>query len=173
MKEENMLTLLRNGRVFDPFDRGRADVLLCGGKVVAVRDSIPVPAGLDVDVVDASDRILTPGFVDLHVHVIGGGGEGGPATRVPEIQLSSITAAGVTTVVGLLGTDDATRHPETLLAKTLGLCAEGISAFMMCGSYQFPPATVTGSVRKDIALIGPVIGVGEVALSDHRSSQPT
>ncbi len=168
-----MLTLLRNGRVFDPLDRGRVDVLLCGGKVVAVRDSIPGPAGLDVDIVDASDHILTPGFVDLHVHVTGGGGEGGPATRVPEIQLSAVTTAGVTTVVGLLGTDDVTRHPETLLAKILGLRAEGLSAFMMCGSYQFPPATITGSVRKDIALIGPVIGVGEVALSDHRSSQPT
>jgi beta-aspartyl-dipeptidase (metallo-type) len=172
-KDENMLTLLRNGRVFDPLDRGRVDVLLCGGKVVAVRDSIPEPAGLDVDIADASEHILTPGFVDLHVHVTGGGGEGGPATRVPEIQLSAVTTAGVTTVVGLLGTDDVTRHPETLLAKILGLRAEGLSAFMMCGSYQFPPATITGSVRKDIALIGPVIGVGEVALSDHRSSQPS
>jgi beta-aspartyl-dipeptidase (metallo-type) len=168
-----MLTLLKNGRVLDPLDRGRKDILLCGSKVAALQDSIQPPAGLDVEVVDASDHILTPGFVDLHVHVTGGGGEGGPATRVPEIQLSSITASGVTTVVGLLGTDDVTRHPETLLAKTLGLCAEGITAFMMCGSYQFPPATITGSVRKDIALIAHVIGVGEVALSDHRSSQPT
>ena len=38
---------------------------------------------------------------------------------------------------------------------------------------MFPPVTFTGSVRDDIVFLDPVIGVGELALSDHRSSQPT
>jgi len=92
---------------------------------------------------------------------------------VPEIRLSQITQAGVTTVLGVLGTDDVSRHPESLLAKALGLEQEGISAYIMTGSYQFPPVTITGSVRKDIALIPHIIGVGEIAISDHRSSQPS
>jgi len=102
-----------------------------------------------------------------------GGEEGGPRTRTPEITLSRITRAGVTTVIGCLGTDDVSRRPETLLAKAMQLEEEGISAYIYCGSYQFPMATLTGSVRKDIALIPKVIGVGEIAVSDHRSSQPT
>ena len=101
------------------------------------------------------------------------GVKGGPRTRTPEITLSKITRAGVTTVIGCLGTDDVTRRPETLLAKAMQLEEEGISSYIYCGSYQFPMATLTGSVRKDIALIPKVIGVGEIAVSDHRSSQPT
>jgi beta-aspartyl-dipeptidase (metallo-type) len=111
--------------------------------------------------------------VDLHVHLLGGGGEAGPWSRTPEITLSKITRAGVTTVVGLLGTDDVSRRPETLLAKAMQLEQEGISAYIYSGSYQLPLATVTGSLRKDIALIPKVVGVGEVAVSDHRSSQPS
>ena len=37
------------------------------------------------------------------------GGEGGFSTRTPEATLSSITTAGVTTVVGCLGTDGTAR----------------------------------------------------------------
>jgi beta-aspartyl-dipeptidase (metallo-type) len=111
--------------------------------------------------------------VDLHVHLLGGGGEAGPWSRTPEINLSKITSAGVTTVVGLLGTDDISRRPEALLAKAMQLEQEGISAYIYTGSYQLPLATITGSLRKDIALIPKVLGVGEVAISDHRSSQPS
>jgi beta-aspartyl-dipeptidase (metallo-type) len=110
--------------------------------------------------------------VDLHVHFLGGG-EAGPWSRTPEITLSKITRAGVTTVVGLLGTDDVSRRPEALLAKAMQLEQEGISAYIYSGSYQLPLATITGSLRKDIALIPKVVGVGEVAVSDHRSSQPS
>ncbi len=107
------------------------------------------------------------------MHLLGGGGEAGPWSRTPEIMLSKITRAGVTTVLGLLGTDDVSRRPETLLAKAMQLEQEGISAYIYSGSYQLPPATITGSLRKDIALIPKVVGVGEVAVSDHRSSQPS
>ena len=168
-----MFTLIRNGHLYTPDERGKADLLMAAGKIVRIANHIDVPKDLDVEVVDADGKLITPGFIDLHVHITGGGGEGGPATRVPEIQLSRITTAGVTTVVGVLGTDDVTRHPESLLAKAQGLEQEGITAFIMTGSYQFPLPTITGSIRKDIALIPHVVGVGEIALSDHRSSQPT
>ena len=168
-----MLTVVRNGRLYTPDDRGIADILICSGSVICMNQNLQVPADLVTEEVDVAGKFVTPGFVDIHVHVTGGGGEGGPASRVPELQLSDIVSSGITSVVGLLGTDDVTRHPETLLAKTLALRKEGISAWMLTGSYQFPQTTVTGSVRKDIALIPPVLGVGEVALSDHRSSQPS
>jgi len=79
----------------------------------------------------------------------------------------------VTSVVGLLGTDDAGRGTAELLANVYALREQGMNAWAYCGGYHFPPTTLTGSVRGDIAFAGPLIGVGEVAISDHRSSQPT
>lgn len=169
-----MFTLIQKADVFAPKHIGQRDVLLADEKIAMIAEHIIFPRDWPVEIINAEGRLLTPGLIDLHVHVTGGGGEGGPATRVPEIKLSDITMAGVTTVLGVLGTDDITRHPESLLAKTQGLEQEGITAFCMAGSYRFPPAaTVTGSLRKDIALIPQIIGVGEIALSDHRSAQPT
>jgi len=168
-----MFTLIRGGKVHAPGEMGNRDILIAAAKIVKIGDRIDLPRGFNAEVVEAGAKNVTPGFIDLHVHIIGGGGEGGPSTRVPEIQLSQITRAGVTTVLGLLGTDDVSRHPESLLAKAMGLEKEGLTAYILVGSYQFPPVTITGSVRKDIALIPQVIGVGEIAISDHRSSQPT
>ncbi len=168
-----MFTLIKDGHLFTPEDRGINDILIVGGLIARIAHPIDLPPAFGARIISASGKLVTPGFVDLHVHLLGGGGEGGPRTRTPEITLSKITRAGVTTVVGCLGTDDVSRRPEALLAKAMQLEEEGISAYIYTGSYQFPPPTITGSVRKDIALIPKVIGVGEIAVSDHRSSQPT
>jgi beta-aspartyl-dipeptidase (metallo-type) len=81
--------------------------------------------------------------------------------------------AGVTTVVGCLGTDGMTRSVESVLMKAKSLKQEGVSAYIYTGAYQVPTPTITGEVGRDIALIEEVIGVGEIAISDHRSSYPT
>lgn len=80
---------------------------------------------------------------------------------------------GITTVVGLLGTDGIAREMTSLLAKVKGLKEKGITAYAYTGSYQIPVCTVTGNITKDIMLIEEIIGTGEVALSDHRSGQPS
>ena len=108
----------------------------------------------------------------MHVHITGGGGEQGPSSRVPESQLSVFTTNGITTVVGLLGTDGITRSVENLVAKARALTEEGITAYALTSSYGYPPTTITESVEKDIMMIPPIIGV-KVAVSDHRSSNPT
>lgn len=102
----------------------------------------------------------------------GGGGEGGFHYRTPEISLSHITTAGVTTAIGVLGTDGVTRTTRELLAKANGLDFEGVSTYIYCGAYQIPTRTITGMPRSDIVLIDKVIGVGEIAISDSRSSHP-
>lgn len=168
-----MFTLIRGGEVYGPERMGTRDILIAGSVIAKIAERIDLPEALCPRVISATGKFVVPGFIDLHVHILGGGGEGGHRTRTPEIFLSKITRAGVTTVVGCLGTDDVSRRPETLLAKAIQLEEEGISTYIYCGSYQFPMATITGSVRKDIALIPKVIGVGEIAVSDHRSSQPT
>ena len=168
-----MFTLIKGGSLYAPKKKGIKDIFIVGKTIAKIADRIDLPSDFEVTEISASGKIVTPGWIDLHVHLLGGGGEGGPRTRTPEITLSKITRAGVTTVVGCLGTDDVSRRPETLLAKAMQLEEEGISAYIYSGSYQFPLATITGSIRKDIALIPKVIGVGEIAVSDHRSSQPT
>jgi len=153
---------------------GRKDVLLAGGVVAAVTEPGRVRIeGAETEVVDAAGKRVLPGLIDPHVHILGGGGEGGPATRAPEIRIEDIVSSGVTTVIGCLGTDGITRHMTSLLAKARALEIEGASTFIYSGSYEIPVRTLTGSVRSDLILIDKVVGAGEIAVSDHRSSQPT
>lgn len=164
-------TLLQGAHLYTPEDQGICDVFLANGKIIAVARDISPQIVPDCKVINLKGRILCPGFIDQHVHLIGGGGEAGPTTRTPEVRLSRLTEAGVTTVIGLLGTDSVTRHPESLLAKTRALNEEGITAWMLTGAYHVPSPTITGSVEKDVALIDRVIGV-KCAVSDHRSAAP-
>jgi beta-aspartyl-dipeptidase (metallo-type) len=169
-----MLTLIRQCTVFAPEHLGKKDILVVGDRIGAVSDPDQIEVkGMDLEVIDASEKIVIPGLIDSHVHILGGGGEGGPETRAPEIIIGDIISCGVTTVIGCLGTDGTTRHMESLLAKARGLSAEGITTYIFSGSYQIPTVTITGSIRSDLILIDKVIGGGEIAISDHRSSQPT
>jgi beta-aspartyl-dipeptidase (metallo-type) len=168
-----MLQLLRNARVYGPEPLGVRDLLVAGGRVVWIGEGTELPAALGAATRDLGGGRLVPGFVDCHVHLTGGGGEAGHGSSVPPIALDRFTRGGVTTVIGLLGTDDAVRTPATVVAAAYALRAHGLSAWCWTGGYHLPPATITGSIRGDIALVDPVIGVGEVAISDHRSSQPT
>ncbi len=168
-----MLKILTNAEVFAPAPLGRKTLVVGGTQVLAVLDAPPSVAGLDAETLDLAGARVVPGLVDAHVHVTGGGGEAGPHTAAPAPPLSAYTTAGVTSVVGLLGTDDATRSTRELLRGVHALRAEGLSAWAWTGGYHLPPTTLTGSVRTDIACVEPVLGFGELAVSDHRSSQPT
>lgn len=169
-----MFVLIKNADVFAPEPLGISSILISHDKIAWLGKDFPAEKTLpDLEIIDAAGKIMIPGIVDGHVHVTGGGGEGGFATRTPELALSDMIKGGVTTVIGLLGTDDVTRSAGALIAKTNAIRAEGMSAWAMTRSYQLPVKSLCGGVRDDIALIEPFIGVGEVALSDHRSSQPT
>ncbi len=166
-----MLTLIRNAHVFAPENLGVRHLLIGGGRILALSSDDLQASGADV--IDLEGRRLVPGFIDGHAHVTGGGGEAGFSSRVPPIPLSKFSSVGVTSVVGVLGADDTTRDTKSLLAQTRSLREEGLGAWCHTGGYHFPPVTLTGSVRDDIVHLDPVIGVGEIAISDHRSSQPT
>jgi beta-aspartyl-dipeptidase (metallo-type) len=168
------LLLLRNAELYDPAPRGRRHLLIAGERLVWVGRDVPkLDPMLEVEEVDVGGRRVIPGLIDGHVHLTGGGGEAGPETRVPPVALSGLTLGGVTTAVGVLGTDDTVRTTAELVTAARGLVAQGLSAWCHTGGYHVPPTTATGSVRLDIVLIDLVLGVGELAISDHRSSQPT
>ncbi|MEM8814796.1 MAG: beta-aspartyl-peptidase [Pseudomonadota bacterium] len=170
---DRMLLKLSNANVYAPEPLQICDLLVAGGQIVWLGKPGSAPVTAAVESVDLEGRRLLPGFIDGHAHLTGGGGESGFSSRVPPVPLSRFTAAGVTSVVGVLGTDDITRDTAGLVAAAYALREEGIGAWCHCGGYHVPPVTLTGRVRRDIVYVDPIIGVGEVAVSDHRSSQPT
>lgn len=172
-KEVIMITLIKNAEVYAPKYLGRRDVLITADKICKIGEIIELSGSIEYIEIDATGKILFPGFIDSHVHIAGGGGEGGFNTRTPEIKLSDITQGGVTTVIGCLGTDGTTRNMANLIAKANSLEEEGITTFVNTGSYQVPVRTLTGSITDDIVFIDKIIGVGEIAISDHRCSQPS
>lgn len=167
-----MLTLVKNVEIWSPDALGVGDVLLAGTRIASVGPEID-PGTAPTTLIDGTGLKALPGLIDVHAHLSGGGGEGGAHTRVPPVHLSDFTTAGVTTAIGLLGTDATTRHLPELLAAARGLAHFGLTALCYTGAYEVPPPTITGSVRGDITHIDRVVAVGELAISDHRSSQPT
>ena len=165
------MILLKNVTLYDPRPLGKKDVLLSYDKVALVEDHIDCPLP-GTEVIDGSELIAVPGFMDQHVHPIGGGGEQGLHSRTPELQLSNVVEADVTTLVGVLGTDCITRSVDALLAKTKALNNEGVTAFCLTSAYCYPPVTLTGSVMRDIVMLQEVLGC-KLALSDNRGSHPT
>ena len=170
------MKFIQNIDVYAPQHLGQKDVLTVNDKIVKITDAGTIQGVTlfpELEIVDGTGKILTPGFIDCHVHVLGGGGEGGFANRTPEATMEGLTKFGVTTVVGCLGTDGIGRDMCALVAKTKGLNEQGMTAYCYTGSYQIPVRTLTDSITKDIMMIQEIIGTGEIAISDHRSSQPT
>ena len=162
------MILIKQAEVYAPEYLGEQDVLIAGGKIVWIHETIDLSFD-SIQVINGKGKKLVPGIIDNHVHITGGGGEGSFKTRVPELPLSSLLKGGITTVVGLMGTDGITRSVENLLARVKALREEGITAYMHTGSYGYPSVTLTDSVQKDITFIEEIIGV-KIALADHRSS---
>ena len=168
-----MISIIKGCNVYAPKHLGIKDVIIAGGKIEGIYDNLNIENDLlDIEVIDGKNRLLFPGFIDGHVHIIGAGGEGGYNTRTPEMPLSSLVKAGITTVVGCIGTDGVCRSMKSLIAKAKALKQDGMSAFCFTGSYELPVKTVTDSIKNDLMLVEEIIGIGEIAISDHRSSQP-
>eukprot|EP00977_Amphora_coffeiformis_P025596 scaffold20621_cov156-Amphora_coffeaeformis.AAC.4 len=201
--------VLRNAHVYT-LDDGNSnddeaqllDVWVGGGKIWALTpsstctftapSSCPTIPGLRE--VNLNGCTICPGLVDMHQHIVGGGGEAGFATRTPEANVTDLIEAGVTTFVATLGTDTVTRGMENLVAQTRALSSrcpppdlgkqqqqqqqqqqqELLTGRAWLGGYAFPMEnTITGSIRRDVTLIPEIIGVGELAISDHRGSYPS
>ena len=170
--------LLKNLRAYAPKDLGKIDLLIGSGRILSIGQTID-PFFLPDERVEtvasaswdaAGEVIVVPGFFDGHVHLIGGGGEGGFGTRTPEGTSEMFFDTGTTSVLGVLGTDGVTRDLKSLYGKAMQLRTQGLNAFMLTGNYRYPPKTITGDVVQDIVLIREVLGFGELAVADHRGS---
>jgi beta-aspartyl-dipeptidase (metallo-type) len=165
-----MLTLLKGGHVYSPSDCGVSDVLIAGTRIAKVDTKIDMPSiGKLLKVIDVSGKILVPGFIDQHVHILGGGG---PSSRIPELQQTALNTNGITTIVGLLGLDTVSKTLDTLLMKAKSLEIDGTNTFIYAGGFDFPPNTITGNLKRDLAIIDKVIGV-KIALGEELGAQPS
>ncbi|MEK4029049.1 beta-aspartyl-peptidase [Pseudobacillus sp. FSL P4-0506] len=166
-----MLKVIKQTNVYSPEYAGEKDVLIAGDKIIKIDDDIII-SGIDVEIINGKHTICIPGLIDRHVHITGGGGEGGFSSSTPEVQLGSLIRNGISTVVGLLGTNDIGRNSKSLLSKAKSLNEEGMNAYILTGGYGYPPSTLTGDVREDIMFFQEVLGL-KLAIEDHRSSYVT
>ena len=173
LAEQDTPLLIRDVEVFAPEPLGRRDVLMAAGRILAVEAGLVPGQGYRVRRIEGRGRCVLPGLVDSLVHIGGGGGEGGYATRAEPLRASQAFEAGVTTLIGALGTDEVTRSHLDLLACARALASEGLSAYVLSGSYRVPLVTLTGCLRRDLLLVPELIGAGEIAIADHRGSQPS
>src|SRR4051812_5032512 len=171
-----MMLLIRGGDLYDPAPRGRADALTAGGAVLKVgevdRKALD-KLGVEYEAIDAAGRVVAPGLIDPHEHLLGGSGEGGFSAQTPEIRAGEILLGGITTVVGTLGVDTTMKNMPGLVGRAKALREQGLTAFVWSGGYDVPPRTLTKSVRDDVLFVAEVIGAGEIAVSDERSLDPS
>ncbi|WP_244834414.1 beta-aspartyl-peptidase [Clostridium sp. BJN0001] len=168
-----MVTFIKNCDVFAPEYIGKKNILVSGRSIEGIfeeNEDVNIPG---MNVIYADGNYMFPGLIDSHVHITGGGGESSFSSRTTEIDVSEIVKYGVTTVVGCRGTDDVGRSMESLISKAKELKEKGISAYCYTGSYSIPAKTMTRSIKRDIMMIDEIIGTGEIAVSDNRSSNPT
>lgn len=168
-----MFILFKNTECYAPEYLGRQDIFVAGNKIVQISHEISLGYLPGLEIIECDGKIACPGIIDQHVHISGGGGEQGPQSSIPPIEVKALTAAGITTVVGLLGADGVGKSMQGLLMKARALEEEGMTSYIYAGHYGIPPSTITGRVLTDIALIDKIIGAGEIAISDYRSSYPS
>lgn len=169
------MLLVKNADVYAPESIGKKNILISSDKIIYLSSKIDLPDKNfpEIKVLDGDGLTAVPGIIDLHMHINGAGGEGGFTSRTPEMSLTDFTTNGITTCVGLLGTDGITRSMGSLIAKANALQIEGITTYCWTGCYEVPTRTLTDTVRSDIVMVDKIIGAGEIAISDHRSSYPS
>ena len=151
-----MQILIKGGHVIDPGRvNGLADVLVEHGKIVAVGQNLGVASHLTV--IDATEKLVLPGFVDLHVHL-----------REPGFEYKETIATGTAAAVAG-GFTSVCCMPNTTPVNDNQSITEFIldQARTAGNAHVFPVGAITkGSEGKELAEIGDLRRAGCVAISD-------
>jgi dihydroorotase len=160
MSNPNDVVVIQGGRVIDPASGvdGIRTVVLRSGKVAAVGERVEAPSGAQV--VDARGKWVTPGFVDLHVHLREPGQEYKESIAT---GTRAAVAGGFTSVCAMPNTvpaNDNTSVTELMLARA---AAAGLARVYPVG------AVSKGRKGEELAEYGELRAAGCVALSDDGS----
>jgi dihydroorotase len=152
--------IIRNGRVIDPsrsFD-AIADVLIENGKIAGVGSSLKPPASSsEPQVIDATDHIVCPGLIDMHVHLREPGRE--DAETIASGAAAAV-AGGFTSVACMPNTEPAIDN-EALIEFVYRQAARAGKANV------YPVGAITkGRAGKELAEMGQMVRAGAVAFSD-------
>jgi beta-aspartyl-dipeptidase (metallo-type) len=69
-----MFTLIKGGILYSPGKMGVKGILIVGRTIAKISDRIDLPSDFRPQGISASGKLVTPGFIDLHVPLLGGGG---------------------------------------------------------------------------------------------------
>ena len=160
--------LIKNVFVYAPEKVGVRDILTVGGRIVAVAENLTVSLpGLEV--VDGKGLIATPGLIDQHIHVTGGGGEGGPVSRVPEVTLSRLVACGTTTVAAdpheignVFGVEGVKALSEAAAGSPLHVYMLAPSTIPSAPGLETTGASVGAKEMAEMLELPHIYGMGEV-----------
>ncbi len=149
--------LIRGGRVIDPSRNtdGVADLYIKDGRIEAVGRNIPVGQGIEV--IDAAEKVVAPGLIDLHVHLREPGFE--HAETIATGALSA-AAGGFTAVCAMPNTD-----PVTDSQATVGFV---VRQSIRAGKARVYPigAVSLGQKGEQLTEFGEMVQAGAVAVSD-------
>ncbi|NLC76540.1 MAG: dihydroorotase [Clostridia bacterium] len=151
-----MKLLLKGGRVIDPANQidGIMDVLIAEGKIAAVGQS--VEAG-DAQVYDVSGKVVTPGWIDMHVHLREPGFEGKETIWT---GTRAAAAGGVTAVASMPNTPPVADNQSVIRFIRDKAREAGWAKVYPIG------AITKGSLGEELAEIGEMQAAGAVAISD-------
>src|SRR5512136_3244422 len=157
MSPGNGVVVVQGGRVIDPASGidGVRTVVVRDGRIAAVAERAEAPAGALV--VDARGKWVTPGFVDLHVHLREPGQE---YKETVETGARAAVAGGFTSIVCMPNTrpvNDTLAVTELILARA---AAAGLARVYPCGCIS------RGQGGEELAEYGELKAGGCVAVTD-------
>lgn len=151
-----MRLIIRGGRVISPADGldRELDVLVEDGVIVAIAAGI---SGDGAEAFDACGLIVSPGFIDLHVHLREPGGE---ESETIETGLAAAVAGGFTAVCPMPNTRPVNDSPEATRAMIDKARRAGLSRVFPIAAASF------GSEGKELTDFAALQAAGAIAFSD-------
>ncbi len=148
--------LIRNGRLLDPASRldAIADLLIQGGQVRRAGRDLPLPRGCPA--LEADGLVVTPGFIDSHVHLREPGFE---HKETIATGAAAAAAGGICAVAAMPNTDP----PPDSAQRVADLYRRAQSAAVRV----YPIACITaGRAGRELAPLEELAQAGAVAFSD-------